>query len=1135
VRTSLFLLVGLCVAAGAASAREAPRQELTIVEDGCGTTDAEVVLGHFGVAQAGTTWIGWKPGGSIGWNGVWDFDDRGLSSCPIENDHDEYLKNGAYAQGWTSEDAFGQKGLYWHAEDFAEPGFACSPSPISGGYSAWCGRVAAAPGECFTDAPGYGHNWDQWLCRTVTLDPVTPRLRYMFTSHTEPDYDYAYVFIDAEYPDSCGWIGDLGDTLRCCDGQKPVTVVDIDLSNPAADPDLCDNVTASDYSGDSVKICFVVVSDGAWDDEDGIYDTCDGALTVDDIFIDTAPSSGDSVVSDFETGTLEGWERCAGWSAGDYAAIRHRSSFVNHDVCGFDNCGMEDCVLAFWNPNIGGQYGNGGHYNGDFHKRAWSPAIDMSPYPHRGYVMRFDMYGDLPIPNWIFYRYYCSYVQDPGCPAGSWSPPISDNYVYYSPYPRCRERQWGFSQFVPANAESVKIGVSVWAGCEVWCVPCTNGNETPIFDNVQLGVWDLSSPQASMRAVDNYTDSWPEHDTLVLPAEISSWGPPPETICAPGAAGNTALIDVADNRSQTGAFLRLGDSLAISLNAPDIYAELCFRIRPGPCTDLSDPFFTAKYPDAGGWSNCELSDDYFCTRMDTAFAAGDGDTLSQYQHQVTFEGFYASMIHEDDPLYMGEGEEVFPDSLFTPGTEIYYAIRTSYLPGPGPYSWLPYGADMGDPATLYEVAVLPDRCEINSEMACLLYVDYYNRGAQAPIEAALAALGRDWDRMDLRAESSRQGNGIGNRLLGAGRYRLDRGSIGPSNDHLQQYSVMLINSGHFGSGVVFSDGGTGMPDDPTNDVGFLDQWINEGRAKGLWLSGDALAADFSAASSGPKPAFLSGTLGAALIAPSYRDFVGHSSDRSAACRALNTKYGRTAGDNYWDSWDTIFLGESACPRLRDYDVLDIGSPVGMAGYGLQYDDTHVGFPPGGLAASVYHVFPAANAPHDTVRTLLDGFSLHALRDGSDCGRRYPGSDYWVSMALWLRDVLGNDRGDPCCFYDRVLNVQYCPPLGADAVTGVDRPGRFYSDAMFRNYPNPFRSISGTTIHYSVAKAGLVEVEIFDAAGRLVNTITEQAEPGENFLLWDGRDDNGRRVPSGVYFYELEAGDVRSQRKMVIVD
>jgi hypothetical protein len=1115
----LVLTVALCLLAGTAVAKEATKQDVKMIEDSHGLT-SDTSLGLFGVAQAGTSWIGWQVGGTVGYPGVWDFDDRGTVSCPFENDHDEYIKNGAYAQGWTSEDVYAQKGIYWHAEDYTAGELACSTGPLSGNYSGWCGRLTTDldPTECFNAAPGYGHNWSQWMCKTVTIGATTPVLKYKFVSDSEPGFDYAYVFIDGTNYD-CGVVTDETDTLRCYTGPHNGNV-NIDLTNWLADPNVCDTAPSDgDYSGDSVKVCFVAVSDAGWDDQDGGYDTCDGLFNVDDIIL-TASTGNDT--TDFEGGVIPAsWTLCGGFSPGDYTAIRNRTSFLNNDVCGFSNCDMDGCVLTFYNPNIAGQYGTGGHYAGDFFKRAWSPVIDMTSYAPRGYVIARDMYGDLPIPNWIFFRYYVSYVQDPGCPAGAWSPAVSDNYVYYVPTPTCAYNTWGFSQYVPTDADSVMIAVSAWNGCNVWEVPCTNGNESPVFDNIMLGVWDLSAPQASLRAVDNYTDSFPEDDTLILPAEPGN--------CASGADGNTGLIDAANNKSQTGAFLRMADSLVISLDAPDVEAELCFQIRPGPCTDLTDAWWARMglSPTA-----CELTPTA-CVRMDTAFAAGDGDTASSYETQVTYEGYFASMIHEDDGTFLGEGEEIFPDSLFTPGTQINYYIRTSYENSGGPYAYLPTTADENDIATWYEVEVLPNRCVPDN---CLLYCDYYNRGAQAPIEAALTQLGRTWDRFDLRAESSHQANGVGNRLLGAGKYRLARGPIGPSNSSLQQYTVMLINSGHFDTGTCFSDGGTGSPDDPSNDIGFLDAWMNEGRAKGLWLSGDNIASDFATATSGPKPNFLNTTMSASLVASSYRDFVGHPVDASATCRKLYTHYGYTAADNYWDTlpcpgceeYEGVYLYGSACPERYDYDVLDYGSGTAITGYALQYDRTDVDYPPSGLAASIYHIFPAANSPYDSVRTIIDGFSMHALRGCTVCSGDH-------GLLWWLRDVLGDDAGDLCYMYDRDAEVQYCPPRYPEQYVGVEQPGRTYANALFQNYPNPFRSVSGTTIHYSVAKAGVVQVRIFDVAGRLVNTIADRATPGSNFVVWDGKASDGRSVASGVYFYQIKTDGFSDQRKMLLVN
>jgi hypothetical protein len=376
--------------------------------------------------------------------------------------------------------------------------------------------------------------------------------------------------------------------------------------------------------------------------------------------------------------------------------------------------------------------------------------------------------------------------------------------------------------------------------------------------------------------------------------------------------------------------------------------------------------------------------------------------------------------------------------------------------------------------------------------------------------------------------------------LGAGKYRLVHGPIGPSNDHLQQYNVILLNNGHFDPGTTISDGGTGAPDDPTNDIGFLDQWVNEGRYKGLWMSGDNMANDFANATAGPKPTFLSTTLSASLVAASYRDFVGHSVDQAYTCRMLTSEYGWADMEDSGYTWpwveyaNYVYLYGSACPDRYDYDVMDLGSGSGDNQYLHIYDRTDLTHGPSGLAASIYHKFPAANAPFDSVVTIVDGFSLHALR--ADCDATYPGLDYWVDIALMIKDRLGDDAGSACPMFDQDLGVQYCAPYGTDTTTGIEHRGpRAYANALFQNYPNPFRSVSGTTIHYSVAKTGRVEVRVFDVAGRLVNTIVDQAKLGDNFVVWDGKASDGRSVASGVYFYQVQTDQFSAQKKMMLVN
>lgn len=87
--------------------------------------------------------------------------------------------------------------------------------------------------------------------------------------------------------------------------------------------------------------------------------------------------------------------------------------------------------------------------------------------------------------------------------------------------------------------------------------------------------------------------------------------------------------------------------------------------------------------------------------------------------------------------------------------------------------------------------------------------------------------------------------------------------------------------------------------------------------------------------------------------------------------------------------------------------------------------------------------------------------------------------------------------------------------------------------LSQNYPNPFNPV--TTIDYSIAEKTVVDLVIFDVSGRRVRTlVSERQLPGGYSVIWDGRNDGGRQVATGVYFYRLTAGINRNVKKMVIL-
>lgn len=98
--------------------------------------------------------------------------------------------------------------------------------------------------------------------------------------------------------------------------------------------------------------------------------------------------------------------------------------------------------------------------------------------------------------------------------------------------------------------------------------------------------------------------------------------------------------------------------------------------------------------------------------------------------------------------------------------------------------------------------------------------------------------------------------------------------------------------------------------------------------------------------------------------------------------------------------------------------------------------------------------------------------------------------------------------------------------------------RFAETELLRNYPNPF--YLETWIPYRLAENAHVTVTIYDRSGRLIRTldvghqIAAIYESRSNAAYWDGRNELGEWVASGIYFYHLSAGDSSITRKMVIL-
>lgn len=116
------------------------------------------------------------------------------------------------------------------------------------------------------------------------------------------------------------------------------------------------------------------------------------------------------------------------------------------------------------------------------------------------------------------------------------------------------------------------------------------------------------------------------------------------------------------------------------------------------------------------------------------------------------------------------------------------------------------------------------------------------------------------------------------------------------------------------------------------------------------------------------------------------------------------------------------------------------------------------------------------------------------------------------------------------FYD-AWNYDEMKPV----VTGVHLADNLIPETykLGHNYPNPFNP--ETTFKYSLPKKTHVSIKIYNIFGQVVATIKEGEQPAGNYsAIWDGRNDFGQLVSSGVYLYEMRTSDFRRALKMSLL-
>lgn len=201
-----------------------------------------------------------------------------------------------------------------------------------------------------------------------------------------------------------------------------------------------------------------------------------------------------------------------------------------------------------------------------------------------------------------------------------------------------------------------------------------------------------------------------------------------------------------------------------------------------------------------------------------------------------------------------------------------------------------------------------------------------------------------------------------------------------------------------------------------------------------------------------------------------------------------------------------FQPSSAYPSTTVYAVYTHGDNTDM---GASYDEDSLNYFKWGVALSgEYYIYNSDASEYTEARSCC------FLDEAEDP------SKFYGPIHLADSEDLSNCLASFPSFKDRVVSD----------TTSTTIPSQY---SMYQNYPNPFNPT--TTIAYNIPAACNVKIIVYNILGQIVTTLLDEYKsPGQYAIIWDGTDIDGRPVASGLYFYQMVAGDYVSSKKMVMM-
>lgn len=1000
--------------------------------------------------------------------------------------------SGLNMDGWVGVGSPADTADHFHVQDASAVG-SCV---IAGNRSLFCGLTAGECADlCYKDVSGTGYG-DWWRQAVATRNYVYDAgyqvgLSYDYSNETEWDFDSTHVKLQVYSALMSRW-------------EDHAVLVSYSGTVSGSETIDVDSYMGSVGTPVIFRFVFQFVSDLCYSDEDGVDPTACGAFALDSYSV-TGNVTDDEDFEAVDVGSLP-----AAWShpiepwCGDFAAAKHLDDLpipITAPPCGpLSNllCSIQDSVLVLYDA------GNPGYRHPLCqHNYAMSPVIDFSAHPDLpGRFFHWERFADLPLTDHVFM--YWQVRHRPGCASGAWSSWVDDNYLYYTPEGAgCSAVGIDVSSYVPPQAQQVQVGLGVVNYCDEdpWGLGCSHAcNVTPYYDNVTFGVFGSDvAPYVSMREIDYWQDQFAEDGTL--------------------NPSSTADTRVAVNLGALSPPI-FGDTLVCTGAADNMEVYFVFRMaKVGPWQSTYHSFFSTWFPGVtdGGWREA---------RMDTAEVTSGSGTYTE-----PAAGQWMCAFHEQDPVRVAnglpEGREILPNNVFVPGTRIEYFLKAKYA---GSSDWFAWPDTAGGNCEEFEVLPMMRNEGGSARWPCLIVADHFGQRGNSGernadrIARHLHANNFDFDVFTKLGPTSNLKNGLARWSANSGQVGgpgTDKYNWGPGATSYQMsgYTHCILNTGNVtyhwcvedvDASLLKSWMGSqcGVPGDP--------RWREP--AKFLWVSGDQVCRALSNAG-GNRWQLLNNYLCASYTLTN-RSYSQKSGDNTY-CLPMN---GVVGGRLSCPEPELYYVRENACPGW--YNVLNISTASGCGG--MAEVEYNAGFDGTTDVAAVSNVLYFSDAPIQLgdllwYMTLVEGYDFCQMRTDAELGPLSCGSDDFLTE--WIGCVLD---------WARYPHYGDCP-IGC--YIAVDDPMREAPavTSLGGAFPNPVNPEA--TIRYTLGESGRATLRIFDVTGRAVRTLVDaeqqaRSEPYE--ALWDGRDNGGRRVPGGVYFYQLVTQGYRSAKKIVIL-